>query len=68
MVSTISLMEAENISETSVNFRQTTRRVNPEDSHLHVCRRENVKSPDVLHCFLIYVNYAFRAKETTWTL
>jgi hypothetical protein len=31
-------------SETSVNFYQTTRRNNAEDSHLHTCRRENLKS------------------------
>jgi hypothetical protein len=29
------LMEAEMTSETLVNFNQTTRRYNPEDSHLH---------------------------------
>jgi hypothetical protein len=38
------MMEATNISETSVNFYQTTRRNNPEDSHLHARRRENLKS------------------------
>jgi hypothetical protein len=38
------MMEAENSSETSVNFYQTTRRNNPEDSHLHTRRRENLKS------------------------
>jgi hypothetical protein len=27
-----------------VNFYQTTRRYNPEDSHLHTHRRENLKS------------------------
>jgi hypothetical protein len=31
-------------SETSVNFYQTTRRYNPEDSHLRTHRRENLKS------------------------
>jgi hypothetical protein len=31
-------------SEMSVNFYQTTRRNNPEDSHLHTRRRENPKS------------------------
>jgi hypothetical protein len=31
-------------SETSVNFYQTTRCYNPEDSHLHTRRRENLKS------------------------
>jgi hypothetical protein len=37
-------MEALSISETSVNFYQTTRRNNPEDSHLHTSRRKNLKS------------------------
>jgi hypothetical protein len=32
------------ISDTSVNFYQTARRNNPEDSHLHTHRRENLKS------------------------
>jgi hypothetical protein len=31
-------------SETSVDFYHTTRRKNPEDSHLHTRRRENLKS------------------------
>jgi hypothetical protein len=31
-------------SETLANFYQTTRRNNPEDSHLHTRRRENLKS------------------------
>jgi hypothetical protein len=38
------LIEAANTSETSVNFYQTTRRNNPEDSHLHTRSRENLKS------------------------
>jgi hypothetical protein len=33
------MMEAASISETTVNFFQTTRRNNPEDSHLHIRRR-----------------------------
>jgi hypothetical protein len=37
-------MEAARTSETLVNFYQTTRRYNPEDSHLHSHRRENLKS------------------------
>jgi hypothetical protein len=37
-------MEAVKTSETSVNFYQPTRRNNPEDSHLHTRRRENLKS------------------------
>jgi hypothetical protein len=38
------MMEAASISEMSVNFYQTTRRNNQEDSHLHTRRRENLKS------------------------
>jgi hypothetical protein len=41
---TMSMMEAASTSETSVNFYQTTRRNNPQDSHLHTRRRENLKS------------------------
>jgi hypothetical protein len=37
------MMEAASTSETSVNFYQTTRHKNPEDSHLHTRRRENLK-------------------------
>jgi hypothetical protein len=38
------MMEAVSSSETSVNSYQTTRRNNPEDSHLQTRRRENLKS------------------------
>jgi hypothetical protein len=38
------MMEAASTSETSVNFYQTTWRNNPEDSHLHTRRLENLKS------------------------
>jgi hypothetical protein len=38
------MVEAANTSETPVNCYQTTRRDNHEDSHLHICRRENLKS------------------------
>jgi hypothetical protein len=38
------MMEAASTSETSVNFYQTTRRYYPEDNHLHIRRRENLKS------------------------
>jgi hypothetical protein len=37
-------MEAPSTSETSVNFYLTTLRNNPEDSHLHTRRLENLKS------------------------
>jgi hypothetical protein len=38
------MMEAASTSEMSVNFYQTTRRNNPEDSHLHTRRLEDLKS------------------------
>jgi hypothetical protein len=45
LVRTIALMvEAARNYETSVNFYRTTRRNNPEDNHLHIRRRENLKS------------------------
>jgi hypothetical protein len=40
----ILMMEAAVTSETLVNFYQTTRRYNSEDSHLRFHRRENLKS------------------------
>jgi hypothetical protein len=43
------MMEAARTSETSVNFYQTTRRNNPEDSYLHTRRRENLKSHSLKH-------------------
>jgi hypothetical protein len=38
------MIKAARTSETLVNFNQTTRRYNPEDSHLRTHRRENLKS------------------------
>jgi hypothetical protein len=38
------MMEAAGTSETLVNFYQTTRRYNPEDSHVRTHRRENLNS------------------------
>jgi hypothetical protein len=38
------MMEAASTTETSLNLYQTTRRNNPEDSHRHTRRRENLKS------------------------
>jgi hypothetical protein len=38
------MMAATPTSETLVNFYQTTRCYNPEDSNLHTHRRENLKS------------------------
>jgi hypothetical protein len=37
-------MEAVQTTETLVNSYQSTRRYNPEDSHLHSHRHENLKS------------------------
>jgi hypothetical protein len=37
------MMEAARTCETLVNFYQTTRRYNPEYSHLHTLRSENFK-------------------------
>jgi hypothetical protein len=37
------MMEAARTSETVINFYQTKRRYNPEDSHLRTHRRENLK-------------------------
>jgi hypothetical protein len=48
------MMEAASTSETSTNFYQITRRINPEDSHLHTRRRENLKS-HMLPVFSIYL-------------
>jgi hypothetical protein len=42
------MMEAARTSETLVNFYQTTRRYNPEDSHLRTHRHENLKSYEIL--------------------
>jgi hypothetical protein len=47
----ILMMEAARTSESLVNFYQTTRRYNPEDSHLCTHRRENLKS-DLNNVFL----------------
>jgi hypothetical protein len=44
VMETALLMEAASTSETSVKFYHTTRRNNPEDSHLHTGLRENLKS------------------------
>jgi hypothetical protein len=41
------MTEAARISETLVNFYQTTRRYNPEDSHLRNHRRENLNSYEI---------------------
>jgi hypothetical protein len=42
------MLVAASTPETSLNFYQTTLRNNPEDSHIHTQRRENLKSHKVL--------------------
>jgi hypothetical protein len=54
-------MEAARTSETLVNFYQTTRRYNPQDSHLRTHRRENLKS-------YLFQPYAFTSAWNTVTL
>jgi hypothetical protein len=50
------MMEAARSSETSVNFYQTTRCYNPEDSHLRTNCRKNLKSYVIncIHCVRLY--------------
>jgi hypothetical protein len=38
------MMKAASTSETSVNFYQSTRRYNPEESHIYIRRHEDLKS------------------------
>jgi hypothetical protein len=52
------MMEAGSIAKTSVKFYQTARRNSPEDSHLHIRSRENLKSH-----FLFNYNYLYRNKR-----
>jgi hypothetical protein len=47
------MVEAQSTSETSVNFYHTTWLNIPEDSHLHILRRENLKSQQGLFKFLV---------------
>jgi hypothetical protein len=45
------MMEAARTSETLVNFYQTTRRYNLEDSYLRAHRRENLKSYLIMYYY-----------------
>jgi hypothetical protein len=50
------MMVAASTSETLVNFYRTTWRKIPEDSHLHTCHREILKSYLDLNMFLPLIN------------
>jgi hypothetical protein len=52
-------MEAESTSETSVNFYQTTRRNNPDDSHLHTRRRENLNKISLRFTIILQLRQGF---------
>jgi hypothetical protein len=64
------MMETASTSETSVNFYQSTGRYNPEDSHLHIRSRENLKSYpyyytlNAIRCFVFF----FRSITSTCSL
>jgi hypothetical protein len=65
------MMEAARTSETLVNFYQTTRRYNPEDSHLRAHRRENLKSYSVYEFSLIrdaQINACFSIYEPIFAI
>jgi hypothetical protein len=49
-------MVAARISETMAKFYQTTRRYNPEDSHLRAHRREDLKT--YLIFFLFHTDFS----------
>jgi hypothetical protein len=53
--SIIRRMEAVQTSETSVNSYQSTRRYNPEDSHLRTHRWENLKTYSTAIAFFSYL-------------
>jgi hypothetical protein len=57
------MMEAANTSETLVNFCQTTRRNNPEDSHLHTRRREKLNSHSCDMFVVVFLSLSRRMPE-----
>jgi hypothetical protein len=63
------MIEEATISGTVVNIYQTTRRNNPEDSHLHIRRRESLKSHNT-HIDLIITLHTSEAESIffTWSL
>jgi hypothetical protein len=62
-------MEAARTSETLVRLYQTTRCYNPEDSHLHTHRRENLKSyVDALIWFHVIHKSALIDYSNAWCI
>jgi hypothetical protein len=59
------MMEAARPSETLVNFYQTTRRYNPEDSYLRTHRRENLKFYLIKISFIEIIGIADTATKRT---
>jgi hypothetical protein len=63
------MMEAARTSETLVNFYQTSRRYNAEDSHLRSHRRENLiraMSFMEVNCFVRYHSQGQRAPHDVY--
>jgi hypothetical protein len=59
------MMEAARTSETLANFYHTTRRYNPEDSHLRTHRRENFKSHMQIFSTIIFHPYQYSSTPVT---
>jgi hypothetical protein len=57
------IMKEASTSETSVNFYQTTRHNNPQDSHLHPRRRENLKCHLVTIVLQLFLTFHILLKE-----
>jgi hypothetical protein len=60
------MMEAASTSETLVNFYQTTWLNNAEDSHLHTCCCENLKSNNMVEVHYSNKNSHCLAKMLQW--
>jgi hypothetical protein len=58
-------VEATNTSETMVNFYQTTRRYNPEQSYIDTRRRENLKSY-FFHLIIVLQNMSVVTPECAY--
>jgi hypothetical protein len=53
------IMEAASTPETSANFYYNTQRNNPDDSHLHTRRCENIKSHNVCKFSIFSIRLKF---------